>query len=397
MMILGFGAQNFHSFYEPVEISLIAPSKLARQVMHHNSISGDKISKLTAFIGPNGSGKTTLLKIPAFISWFIANSFNDIPAVEGVIPIAPHFAHGKEDTKVWMTFELDSQIWKYELVCNSKKVISETLFRKTERYSYVFSRTWNSNTQKYVVKQKDFGFPSKEISKIRENVSFVSTAAQYGVEFASRIAGFFQTSMRSNVTVFGRLHSLAGFEQSSKYYAENDMSTKKMQEMLKSWDFGLAGVQMHEVTINLPESVQKRWIPIGVHKVDGEEFKLSFEFESGGTRSAYILLAQIIPVLEKGGIAVIDEIEAELHPNVLNEILSLFLMDSTNPEKAQLIFTTHAIQVIDRLDKNQIIFTEKQPNQTSEAFALSEIKGVRPDENYLAKYKAGAYGALPTL
>lgn len=396
-MFLRFGAENFHSFYAPVEVNLQPATSNFRPDLHHGWDSANTASKLVAMLGPNGSGKTTLLKIPTFVTWFAANSFKDIPPVNGRIPAAPHFAHEAESSKFWVVFEIDNQTWKYELECTPVRVISESLHRKTDRFSYVFTRKWNTERNAYLVKQKDFDFPSKEVSKLRENVSLISTAAQYGVPIAIKIAEYFSTHVRANVNVIGRQYAMVAFDQSSKYYAENPASTEKMQDILHSWDFGLHGVDLTEVTVNHRDSVQKAWVPIGIHKLGDQEYRLGFEFESNGTRTAYVLLSQILPVLENGGIVFIDEVEAELHPSVLTQLLSLFLKESTNPKRAQLVFTTHAIQVLDLLDKHQIIFTEKDEDQTSEAFSLSDIKGVRPDENYLAKYKAGAYGALPRL
>lgn len=396
-MFLRYGAENFHSFYDPVEVNLQPTTLNFRSDMHHDWDAPNPASKLVAMLGPNGSGKTTLLKIPAFITWFAANSFKDIPPVDGRIPAAPHFAHETESSKFWLVFELDNQTWKYELECTPVRVISESLHRKSDRFSYVFTRKWSPEKNNYIVKQKDFDFPTKEIPKLRENVSLISTAAQYGVTTATKIAEYFSTQVRTNVNVIGRQYAMVAIDQSSKYYAENPDSTNKMQELLHGWDFGLNGVDLTEITLNHRDSIQKAWVPVGIHKLGGEEYRLGFEFESNGTRTAYVLLSQILPVLEKGGIAFIDEVEAELHPSVLNELLSLFLKDSTNPKKAQLVFTTHATQVLDLLDKHQIIFTEKDENQNSEAFALSNIKGVRPNENYFAKYKAGAYGALPRI
>lgn len=397
IMFFRYGAENFHSFYAPVEVNLQPTTSNFRADLHHSFDDAAHVSKMVAMLGPNGSGKTTLLKIPAFITWFAANSFKDIPPVDGRIPVAPHFAHSGESSKFWLVFETDNQTWKYELECSPERVLSESLFKKTDRFSYVFTRKWDSENESYSIKQKDFGFPVKEISKIRENVSLISTAAQYGVSIASKIAEYFSAHVRTNVTVIGRQYAMVAFDQSSKYFAENKVSAETMQNLLHSWDFGLKGVDITEVTFNLRDSVQKGWVPVGVHKIDGEEYRLSFDFESNGTRTAYVLLSQILPVLENGGIAFIDEVESELHPAVLSELLSLFLKESTNPKNAQLVFTTHAIQVLDLLDKHQIIFTEKDEEQNSEAFALSDIKGIRPNENFLAKYKAGAYGALPKL
>ncbi|MCW7553187.1 ATP-binding protein [Endozoicomonas gorgoniicola] len=80
-------------------------------------------------------------------------------------------------------------------------------------------------------------------------------------------------------------------------------------------------------------------IPWGIHQ-DGEaSFKLPFFEESSGTKSAYVLLRTIIPVLENGGIAVLDEIDSDLHLHMLVKLIELFKYPHTNPHNAQLLFS----------------------------------------------------------
>ncbi|MGP3427029.1 AAA family ATPase, partial [Escherichia coli] len=68
----------------------------------------------------------------------------------------------------------------------------------------------------------------------------------------------------------------------------------------------------------------------------------------------------------------------------------------TNPHQAQLIFTCHTPEVLNRLQKHQIYLCEKQ-QQISDAWRLDEVVGVRADDNLYAKYMAGALGAVPEL
>jgi len=62
-----------------------------------------------------------------------------------------------------------------------------------------------------------------------------------------------------------------------------------------------------------------------------------------------------------------------------------------------LLFSSHSHLILSKLDKYQIILTEKNKKGESEAWRLDEVAGVRADDNYYAKYMAGAYGAFPRL
>jgi AAA15 family ATPase/GTPase len=124
---------------------------------------------------------------------------------------------------------------------------------------------------------------------------------------------------------------------------------------------------------------------------------LPFNRESNGTQGAFILLSRLLPVLEHGGLAVIDEFENDLHPLMLEPILDLFANPETNPLSAQLIFSTHAIEVLNLVEKSQVMLVEKDEDCLSQAYRLDSIEGIRNDDNFYAKYMAGAYGAVPNL
>jgi AAA15 family ATPase/GTPase len=72
------------------------------------------------------------------------------------------------------------------------------------------------------------------------------------------------------------------------------------------------------------------WNPLVEYQPSGGRFSLSLLQESSGTQGALLLLSKLLPVLEYGGMAVIDELEADLHPHMLEPILELFFNKRTN-------------------------------------------------------------------
>jgi predicted ATPase len=105
----------------------------------------------------------------------------------------------------------------------------------------------------------------------------------------------------------------------------------------------------------------------------------------------------LLPVLEHGGLAVIDEFENDLHPLMLEPILDLFANPETNPHAAQLIFSTHAIEVLNLVEKSQVMLVEKNADCISNAYRMDTVEGIRNDDNFYAKYLAGTYGAVPSI
>ena len=141
---------------------------------------------------------------------------------------------------------------------------------------------------------------------------------------------------------------------------------------------------------------QEVLLPFGVHNVGDDSFELMIYEESNGTQSAYSLLGLILPVLKNGGVAIIDELDNDLHPLLLPAIFDLFRSSHHNPPNAQLIFSCHPPEVFNLLNKHQIYLVEKY-EQASEAWRLDEMEGIRNDDNLYAKYMAGAFDAIPNL
>ena len=396
-MLLNYSFSNFQSFRHRVEVDLTLTKKTALTDWMAVTSAGQSVSKLMAVIGANGSGKTGLLKPIAFLSWFIVQSFQVPPETD--IPIFPHFATANEPTEFEMTLEIKGELWRYELSCTKQRVLHEALYQKKERFNYVFIRIWDKSKNQYTIKQQNFDFNPQEASKVRANASLIATAAQYGVRLAMDFAMCFDVS--SNIKISGRLPvGIESIANAAQYFSAATEQNKQMVQLLCSWDLGLSDVDLKEIEVpdvssNNPP--QKIWIPFGKHKSKEAEYSLNFMQESNGTRSAFVLLSRLLPVLYYGGIAVIDELETDLHPHMLEPILSLFADPKANPHQAQLLFTCHVAEVLNLIHKSQVMLVEKNVDCESEAIRLDKVENIRNDDNYYAKYMAGAYGAVPNF
>lgn len=393
-MLHSYTFSNFQSFREKTKVDLRVSQKTALTDWMTVAKTGERLSKLIAIIGPNGSGKTALLKPLPFLNWFVAQSFQAKP--EATIPFSPHFAAQDQPSEFEALLDFDGKLWRYELRCTQERVLYEALYQRRERFNYVFVREWDAEGQFYKVKQQDFGMPPREARKVRGNASLISTAAQYEVPLASRMAAAY---VISNVHFMGRrIVDEAALVSAAKYFSSQPEHYAKMSALLASWDLGLSDVEIREIPAATPDEPAKTvWYPFGRHKGATSEALLPFAAESSGTQGAFVLLSHLLQALEIGGLAVIDEFENDLHPHMLEPILDLFSNPATNPQNAQLIFTCHALEVLNLLHKSQVMLVEKDENCESSACRMDEIEGIRNDDNYYAKYMAGAYGAVPNF
>lgn len=399
-MLHHYAFSNVQSFLERAEVSLRLTEKASTRGWVRTARSGQRLSTAVAALGANGAGKTSLLKPLAFLIWFVRGSFTGLKP-DQPIPVEPHFA-AKEAPSEFEVEGEDSEgtVWRYVLHVTSKQVIHEALYRKRERFGYVFVRDWDETTRSYVIKQQDFGFNSTEAAKVRANASLIATAAQYGVEVAKHLTG---SRLHANINFTGR-HGLdrQALFGAADFFAQEATMQDQMRVLLSSWDLGLQDVQLREMDLkpsvtNPPDEQKKFWYPWGVHKSrSGQTHEVPFVHESTGTQAAFVLLSDLLPALASGGIALIDEFENDLHPLMIEPILALFDDPSTNPHGAQIILSCHSAEVLNLLHKAQTYLVEKDQCE-SRAWRLDSVQGVRSDDNFAAKYLSGAYGAIPRV
>ena len=128
-------------------------------------------------------------------------------------------------------------------------------------------------------------------------------------------------------------------------------------------------------------------------------FKLELEDESDGTSKRMSLAPAIESVLKRGGVLLVDEIERELHPMLVNFIVAKFQSKNSNPNGAQIIFTTHNTELmnLELLRKDQIYFADKNRNDgSSELYSVTDFM-TKTADNIRKGYLAGKYGATPDL
>ena len=168
--------------------------------------------------------------------------------------------------------------------------------------------------------------------------------------------------------------------------------TQFMRALSESSNQAEAKLKLGEVTAtSLHTGIDKA----GKH----QQYKLELEDESDGTRKLMALAPAIESALRNGGVLLVDEIEKEMHPMLVNYIIAKFQSKRTNTNGAQLIFTTHNTELMNMelLRKDQLYFADKnQVDGSSELYSISDFN-TRTTENIRKGYLAGKYGATPDI
>jgi len=129
------------------------------------------------------------------------------------------------------------------------------------------------------------------------------------------------------------------------------------------------------------------------------QYPLPLEHESAGTQRFFSRIGPWIRTMRRGGILIVDELDASLHPLLTRRLVEMMQDPSINTQGAQLIFTTHNVMLLDLalLRRDQIWFTEKNPGTAAtDLFSLWEFSP-RKNENIRKGYLQSRFGAIPFL
>ncbi len=380
-MILSYGAKNFFCFREWVEISF----ELAPGVPDEYS-KGKPASLAICFMGGNGSGKTNGLKILSFLSYFCTNSFSLLKP-ESSIPLDTFF-NKEPDAEFFVRFSENGVEYRYELILNRERVVSEKIYQKKKRHTLVFERK-NDEIIKNTL--YSFSYPLK----LRKNASFISIAKQSEIKEVFPIYEFFE-KITTNVTYYGLSKWIieTSEKELSEFYSNNSEYLDFTIEYLRKFDTGIKNIDIQ----SYEKDMKKEFYPVFKHDVDSEELSLSYTGQSNGTKALFSLLRLYKYTLDIGGILVLDEFDINLHPDILPYLVELFENQDTNPKNGQIVFTTHITDIIDKMGKYRTYLFNKEENE-SYCYRLDELPGnlIRNDRLITPLYKSGKIGGVPKI
>lgn len=412
-MLLEFKMKNFTSFRNEETFSMVASEMVNEFQENRIELEEDfHLLKTASIFGANASGKSNLLKALKFMIFFIEKSM--IYSKEGKRNVT-HFAFSLDDiseenpTNFELSFSMREQIVTYSFSMKKGDVISEKLIVDDH---LIFDR----NLFKIINYSKDVFKTDDELelkfSLTNTNSLFLTVLSVTNTKVAEDIVKY----LNENIVFF------SGLDENNKLtktlVMENDRNKSTMLNLLKVIDFNIVDleVQENEVDIDkwMDDDIPKELIEVARehakrllarHNVYDLEGKIIGnrtldvdKFESSGTKVFLSLLGPIISVLEQGGVLVIDEVDALLHPLVTRYLIEMF-NDKRNT-RSQMIITSHNSNILDQklLRKDQIWLVEKDELEVSHLTALSEYKFEESDTyEYAKNYLRGKYGAIPYI
>ena len=415
-MLIDFSVQNWRSIKDLQTISFV--KGLGDELVSTNCFNVDQLKspllRSAAIYGPNAGGKSNLLKA--------------IQALKNMVLLSDGWQHGDpievtpflldEESKSQPTlFEINFVAQKiryqYSVTANNSRIIDERLYAfPNGRAQTWIGRSWQAEKNSYKW-EKCEELKAKASQKslwqdsTRENVLFLSNAVKFNCEQLKPAFDWFRQTLRINLGGIWS-HSMTA----QKYSAGN---TAEILQFIKAADLGIDGFKVEAekfspelLPADLPFEFKDSFLEMmkdevrysvqTIHqKANGENVVFDLEDESDGTKKIFGLAGPWLEALHKGHVLIVDELQDNLHPKLLEFLVNLFHNPALNKYGAQLLFALHDTAILNQeiLRRDQIWLCEKNNKQSSVLTPLTDFKVIKGRENIEVNYLAGRYGAIP--
>lgn len=415
-MLLRFSIDNFLSFKNSAVLDFHAASiKEYKENVYHLPFSGNiGLLKSIGVFGHNASGKSNLIKGLSFMKDFIINSSREV-TTSRKIPLEP-FLLSVETENQPSTFEililLDGVKYRYGFAVNTKSIESEWLFateKRKEENLFVRAKQNYSFEKKFKTSLKGKFELVYEMTKT--NTLFLSVLAQFNYKLCLDISNWFSkliiahdTDHTDLIDFTAKLMSIGDYRRLiNDVIRKADLGIESVEERLKE-TAERANISYELISSVFADDIRQYTVRTGHirFKEEKEHSKIFFDLmtnESLGTQKFFGILGPLLHTIKEKGVICIDEIDARMHSHLLSDVIGLFNSNKTNPNGAQLIFTSHNTNILKKgLRRDQIHLAEK------DRLGVSTIKNVhtknpqiRKDASFDKDYLSGKYGAVPGL
>jgi AAA15 family ATPase/GTPase len=415
-MLIEFTVQNFLSISEKQVFSMNATKnkELDENVIKVDAPANLELLRSSVIYGPNAAGKTnfmlSLRKMVEIVVESASTYQNDEALPIQSFKLDPEFENSPSEFET--SFIIDNVRYQYGFSATFDKIHDEWLFAYPKgRPQRWFARAWDNEKNEYAWDMGNYLLGEKQVwqNATRENALFLSTAVQLNSKQLAPIFNFFKNKLRFS-NVVGWSHNY-----SAKLCTE-DMKDNVLR-FLKAADVGIDDISVTKEKFDpsdLPEDMPMEVKKLVLDKMkdtdkfdiktfhknkNGKLIEFRFGEESDGTQKLFNFAGPWINSLEKGYILFIDELHDNLHPKLVKFLVGLFNNPLTNPNNAQLVFTTHETSILNQntFRRDQIWFCEKDEGNSTRIYPLTDFSPRKGRESLEAAYLDGRYGALPFI
>ena len=424
-MIAEFKIRNFYSLRDEQTLSFIPTNdNTSRDIYTEEVADGVSLLKIGCIYGSNASGKTNILKALDFFTQFMINDDLNKGDEIGVVPFLLDDVSWQERTQFEMTFYLNREKYRLNLVLDDKVIYEETLqVYSSVQPTLLYKRTYNAEKDATdIVFGGKVGLVKKSREAIEGNTfnkrTVIAAFGKSNVE-KSRLNLVYDFFSQRIAPIMYPQSSLMGFTK-RRITKDRDGKLKKfILHVLKASDFNISDIAIHEEEVSItpemelmikntsgmPEKAKEEILKKGtlcsdemffVHHTSNGDKELGEELESRGTKRYMGLATILYDLLVHGVILPIDEIETSIHYELLSYFIKVFLVNSKRG--GQLIVSTHDVNLLDEdyIRRDVIWFTDKNDCGETQLIRLSTL-GLHKTLSVYNAYKQEKLVDLPFL
>jgi len=414
-MIQEFRIKNFMSFKEEQVLSFEATSDTTSlEYLTYEVKPNLRLLKMAIVYGANASGKSNLLLA---IQKIWSDLFFPKNTKEEKIKFSPFALTTDIPTETGITFYLDSIKYQYAFSYNEDNVLYEKMeYAPNGVMSLFYQREFVGADKVPSIKFGDLlGISAKSkktlIDNTLNNHTLLSTYLKISVD-----AEPFKIILKWIKDYVHEVNNNTSLLEVTKEILTDKNKTKFILESLCKADFNITQFEMAEIKNDIPKNLReqigndpqftkffkeqllketKEEILFQHHTKDGD-FTLTSGYESSGTCFYIKLLDQLYEMVNQNHIYLYDEIEKNIHYDLLIHYLSHFMMNS---QASQLIFTTHDQLLLDEdfIRRDMIWFTDKSKETGGTELYSAADFGLHKNISLYKAYKVGKLGAKPEL
>lgn len=425
-MLRSFRVANHRSLRDEQELVLVPYYGKSRMV-----------TPVAAIFGANAAGKSNVLDALRFLQQVVRDSYRGWEPGSGapVTPFGLDVTSAGEPSSFVVDLLLDSVRYVYGIALDEEAVREEWLYSYPRgRKRVVFERDEDGLRLGSTV--EDHQSRERHLQHLmRDNASALGTAAMAGFAEVGAVYEWFSGSLRVlmhravamnwSTAVARRLSRLADDTRVIDLVRDADLGIEGLRVDEIPYEYPSADIEYERIValrnavVHAPEESKhhlERELARLERRIAGRpktrqevrflhgeaRIPLAVEEQSAGTLAWLSLGTAALDTLDRGGVLCVDEIDASLHPRLTARLIGLFKDSESNPQSAQLIFTSHDASLLgtaldeEVLARDEVWFVEKDRRGATSLFPLTDFRP-REGENTERRYLGGSYGAVPVV
>ena len=422
-MIQEFSVKNFRSIKEKQTLSFVANKRYATGFEEHLCVTvapGVELLKLALLYGYNASGKSNMILALDFLRDLILEIDETTEKAIEFTPFLFDEEYKKSPGEFSMTFFHEGIKYQYSISVDSERIYDEELiFWPHGRPSLLFERHWDAGNK--VSKIKVGSMISLKVADKRilegntlEHRSVIAAYRQSNIhnERLEEVKNYFMNNFMPIINP-----KIGLWRWHSRKFFKNSKNREMLTDFLKRADLQISDLEIREFPISVDEDFLNSLKASGfpekeikhledkqelegnalyfIHETTQGSFDLPAEEESDGTLRYFGFTGIVMELLKSNHAIAIYELETSLHPDLVNYLIEIFLINSKG---SQIFATTHAQYLMENeyVRRDMVWFCEKGGDGGSEYYSAQDF-GLHKNHNLGNFYRAGKLGGVPVL